>query len=159
MAALCLLLLQRLQSLSKEAVPAPGASGRLFPGKGWGWSRSWPGQALSPTPGTERSNPGMQHNLEDGMERGRSGLRQVPGADSRIPPGPGGLLECGTESPAPGRGHGTFLSISLAAQRLQPSPSVLSHIWTKSVCQLATHRTHQHFPAVEVYSRTIPGME
>ncbi|RLV90323.1 hypothetical protein DV515_00014478 [Chloebia gouldiae] len=74
-----------LQSHSKDVtltpVPAPGATGRLLPGKGRGWSRSWhtlsEARPLSPTLGTERSNPGMQQNLEDGTESGRNGLRQV----------------------------------------------------------------------------------
>lgn len=96
----------------------------------------------------------MQHNLEDGMERGRSGLRQVlRGAGAEEPRSWAGCWLL-AHTPSPGRAVHTFLSVSLAAQRLQPSCCCLEPHLDK-ICQLSTHKTHQHFPAVEVYSRTI----
>lgn len=76
-----------LQSHSKDPVPAPGqepregfSQGRAGAGTAPGTLRARPGLCHPPRPeGTERSNPGMQHNREDGMEGGRNGLRQVTG--------------------------------------------------------------------------------
>lgn len=165
-----------LQSHSKEPAPGPGATARLLQGRAGLESllaHSERGQASVTTLGTERSSPGMQHNLEDGMERGRSGLRQVlRGAGAEEPRGWAGCwhtppaqelrgltpsragLAAGTPPPSPGRAMHTFLSVSLAAQRLQPSCFCLEPQLDK-ICQLSTHKTHQHFPVVEVYSRTI----
>lgn len=108
----------------------------------------------------------MQHNLEDGMDGERQGWAKAgPGAEglSGFPGSPGAGRAAGTAGmwqgqPSPGQGPRTFLSISLAAQRFQPSRFCLEPHLDK-ICQLSTHRTRQRFPLVEVYSRTIPGME
>lgn len=94
--------------------PCPWSLGKAFPREGLGleWLRghSEPGQALSPTPGTERSNPGMQHNLEDGMDGERQGWAKAgPGADPGFPRGWAGCWNCwnvaGTAQPRAGATH------------------------------------------------------
>lgn len=124
--------------------PWPGATGRLLPEKGWNRYRHPPSEARPLSPlgpeGTERSNPGMQHNREDGMEGGRNGLRQVPtGLGAEEPSGfsrsqRAGCWNVGTHSPAPGRGPRTDSRAALwLPSGFNPLASVLSHIWTRSV--------------------------
>lgn len=135
-----------LLSHSKDPVPAPGQEPRegfsqRRAGIAPGTLRARPGLCHPPGPeGTERSNPGMQHNREDGMEGGRNGLRQVPtGLGAEEPSGfsrsqRAGCWNVGTHSPAPGRGPRTDSRAALwLPSGFNPLASVLSHVWTRSV--------------------------